>query len=153
MNHLKQCSSPQAVWCSLMLFFPFTLGTASISPPPLPPFPPHPSQSEVRLPKTSLALEGLLGKGCRESTVDLSPPPCSRSLPSSLAERQITEFLPHWHCQALTVVFICIVLVVNWFKCYGNDIYLFLFDPVNSKQPGLFLFPPRLRDEGLKDVL
>lgn len=107
-------------------------------------------QSEARLPKTSLVLEGLLGKGCRESTVDLSPPPCSRSLPSSLAERQITEFLPHWHCQALTVVFICIVLVVNWFKCYGNDIYLF-FDPVNSKQAGLF--PPWLRDEGLKDVL
>lgn len=81
----------------------------------------------------------LLGKGCRESTVDLSPPPCLRSLPSSLAERQITEFPAHWRCQALTVVFICIVLVVNWFKCYGNDIYLF-FDPVNSKQAGLFFF-------------
>lgn len=92
-------------------------------------------QSEVHLPKTSPVLEGLLGKWCRESTVDLSPPPCFRSLPSSLAERQITEFLPHWHCQALTVVFLCIVLVVNWFKCYGNDIYLF-FDPVNSKQAG-----------------
>lgn len=139
MNHLKQCSSPQAVWCSLMLFFPFTLGMASIRPPP---------QSEVRLPKTSLVLEGLLGKGCRESTVDLSPPPCSRSLPSSLAERQITEFLPHWHCQALTVVFICIVLVVNWFKCYGNDIYLFFFDPVNSKQAGLFFLP----SWGMKDL-
>lgn len=117
------------------------LGNGIHHPPPH--TPPPPPQSEVRLPKTSLVLEGLLGKGCRESTVDLSPPPCSRSLPSSLAERQITEFLPHWHCQALTVVFICIVLVVNWFKCYGNDIYLFFFDPLNSKQAGLF-FPPSL---------
>lgn len=96
-------------------------------------------QSEVHLPKTSPVLEGLLGKWCRESAVDLLPLPCFCSLLSSLAERQITEFLPHWHCQALTVVFLCIVLLVNWFKCYGNYIYLF-FDPVNSKQAGCF--PP-----------
>lgn len=62
-----------------------------------------------------------------------------RLLPSSLAERQITELRPHWHCQALTVLFLCIVLLVNWFKCYGNDIYL-VFDPVNSKQAGIFFF-------------
>ena len=143
MNHPKQWSSPQAVWCSLMLFFSFTLGMASIRPP---------LKIEARLPKTSPVLEGLLGKWCRESAVDPSPSPCFRLLPSSLAERQITEFLPHWHCQTLTVVFFSIVLLVNWFKCYGNDIYLF-FDPVNSKQadPPPASLPPCPSSWGKKD--
>lgn len=141
MNHLKRRSSPPAVWCSLMLFFPFTQGTASVRPPP-----------EVRhgCLKHQQRSRGCLERDAGRAQLTPSPPPCWRSLPSSLAELQITEFLPHWHCQALTVVFICIVLVVNWFKCYGNDIYLFS-DPVSSKQAGLF--PPWLRDEGLKDVL
>lgn len=132
MNHPKQWSSLQAESCSLMLFFSFTLGMASIRPPP---------EIEARLPKTSLALEGLLGKWCRESAVDPSPSLCFCLLLDSLAERQITEFLPHWHCQTLTVVFLSAALLVNWFKCYGNYIYLF-FDPVNSKQRDRFFSLP-----------
>lgn len=48
-------------------------------------------------------------------------------------------------------MFICIVLLVNWFKCYGNDIYL-IFDPVNSKRAELFFFfnTPGLGFEELK---
>lgn len=55
MNHLKQWSSPQAVWLQLNAILSLlTLGTASIRPPP---------KVRQRLPKTSPALEG---GGCLE---------------------------------------------------------------------------------------
>ena len=132
MNHLKQQLSPGSVLQpNAILSIHLGNGIHQASP-----------WSVLRLPETSLLLEGLLGKWCRESTVDLSPLPCWCLLTSSLVARQIREFLPHWRCQTLTVMFICIVLLVNWFKCYGNDIYLF-FDPVNSKRAELLY--PRLR--------
>lgn len=129
MNHLKRCSaSPDGALASLMLFFPFTLGMASVRPhTPLPATPPphHPSPKWSRgCLKTSPGAAGpRLGRRGREgepgeSAVDLSPPRPALALAFPLLWRRgkSQSSPPHWRCQALTVVFICIALVVNWFK-------------------------------------
>lgn len=157
MNHLKRCSaSLGAALASLMLFFPFTLGMASVRPH----TPLHRQRRRQRRPspkwsrgclKTSPGAAGpRLGgeeeeaeRGGRESAVDLSAPPPALALASLRFGGAANHRVPRL-IGAVRRLQWCLSALRWWLtgsKCYGNDIYLLLFDPAHSKQPGPVSFP------------
>lgn len=162
MNHLKRCSaSPGAALCEPNAILSIHLGNGirQASHPPPPPTPSlHRQRQHHPSPKWSRGclktLPGAAGprlggeeeegeRGGRESAVDLSPPPPALVLASlrfgGAANHRVACLIG-----AVRRLQWCLSALRWWLtgsKCYGNDIYLPLFDPAHSKQPGPVSFP------------
>lgn len=136
-----------------MLFFPFTLGTASVRP--HTPF--HQQQPQQRRPSPKWLPKNLARRcrapgsvqrkererGGRESVVDLLAPPPALALTSLRFGGAANHRVPRL-IGAVRRLQWCLSALRWWLtgsKCYGNDIYLLLFDPAHSKQPGPVSFP------------